>query len=573
MHARSVMSVAAACAFAAVIASASASAAEFSVSGPIVHDNLSVYLVHGAGSAAPVPLTLEQATASGAVKIYESDTHPIAIQNFSTQSVFVPLGALLKGGLQDQVVGLGTLLPPSSGRLPLEVFCVDPFRSTPRGGEDPASFSATGMLLPWHMARLSMLSGPRDAHATLGLRQLGVWWSMDSMRTALAQKLGGPVEPPAGATGSFLVDQRIGSTVLQARQSKSTASLPLLLQSERLGDAQQAYVDAMGSAPEGDVIGAVFAVDGVIKGAEVYGSNALLRAMWPSLLRAYAVEAIAADAAGQAPPSIETVSAFLAGSDPAAAVVSETRAPDGNWVARSFVPTLDPAAPPVTPESAVVKMLATGEVGPRPLASLSRDDAYLVLRPDETGAYWTIAANPPAPLGGWYATIPPLTGEGAFGNVSLRNDTPGFGGVWGMILVVLAFYGLLFGLLGRGKRQQQAALTPYNAAAFARPQSPVVRPAVVALTSARPRRPTPAIARSIDQVRVRTGRLLLVLAKTIYGAAAGAVVATARSAVRLARGATTGLALASIDLGAMVLSWVPLRRRQLSAARWQMRTA
>ena len=42
-----------------------------------------------------------------------------------------------------------------------------------------------------------------------------------------------------------------------------------------------------------DVIGYAFAVNGKISSSDVYGSNALFRQLWPKLLKASAVEAIA----------------------------------------------------------------------------------------------------------------------------------------------------------------------------------------------------------------------------------------------------------------------------------------
>lgn len=49
-----------------------ATAEQLRLSGPYVHDNLAVYLVHGESTAGPVPLTLAEALAAGRVVVHET---------------------------------------------------------------------------------------------------------------------------------------------------------------------------------------------------------------------------------------------------------------------------------------------------------------------------------------------------------------------------------------------------------------------------------------------------------------------------------------------------------------------
>ena len=42
------------------------------VSGPVIHENLAIYLVHGKSAPGPVPLTLEEALAKRAVRVHET---------------------------------------------------------------------------------------------------------------------------------------------------------------------------------------------------------------------------------------------------------------------------------------------------------------------------------------------------------------------------------------------------------------------------------------------------------------------------------------------------------------------
>ena len=70
-------------------------ASAYQISGPVTHDNLSVYFVRGQGTNAPAPLTLDEAMASGSARIHVkpdgSGTH--MIDNLSTSAIFVPAGA------------------------------------------------------------------------------------------------------------------------------------------------------------------------------------------------------------------------------------------------------------------------------------------------------------------------------------------------------------------------------------------------------------------------------------------------------------------------------------------------
>jgi hypothetical protein len=382
---------------------------DYNISSPVVRDNLAVYFIHGNGTGAAVPLTLDQAVASGAAKIYESPNSPIAVENFSDQSVFVQLGTLLKGGLQDQAVAQSMILPPRSGRLPLDLLCVDPFRSAARGEEDPTAFSTAGTLFPWRMARLAMLAGSAESKAVRVLRQTGLWWSIDTARSQLSRSVGEPLEPPEAVTWKAAETSR-AEVLLRARQSSWNTSLPLALENRRLALMQAPYLDAFSAQPPGDdVIGAVLAINGRIEGAEIYQSHELLRHMWPNLLRAYAIHAIAGrENAAEALPSIATVNAFLAAAqegqarersagrglvvrESEAAVYSETQARDGNWISRSYVPKLEQASP-VTPDALVVSILQSGQVDGRPLASLA--DKQVVILQSAAPDQWSAAIAP-----------------------------------------------------------------------------------------------------------------------------------------------------------------------------------
>src|SRR5262249_35402974 len=176
-------------------------------------------------------------------------------------------------------------------------------------------------------------------------------------------------------------------------------------------EALSPYQAAFAAGAQGaEVIGAVFAINSRIEGAEIYQSHELFGRMWPNLLRAYATQALAASGAdaAQTPPPVWEVNASLAAAQEAAArtpaaglvgggnettILAETRDRDGNWIQRSFVPKLvtglAPTASLATPEAMVASILQSGEVDGRAVASLA-DRQVVVLQNDAAGR-WSAA--------------------------------------------------------------------------------------------------------------------------------------------------------------------------------------
>jgi hypothetical protein len=387
----------------------------FEISSAVVHGNLAVYFVRGTGQNGPAPLTLDQAVAKGAIRIY--DDRPLAIENVSGQSVFLQLGDLLKGGLQDQVVATSFILPPRSGRVALDTFCVDPFRSAARDGEKPNRFASVGQL-PSRAAKLSMVAGSSESKTIRDIRQSGIWWSIDSLRSQLADRLGVPMEPPRAAHWAVSDSQNErANAVLAARRSFWSTSLPLALENRRLAQAQQAYMDAFKAKGErgGDIIGAVFAINGRAEGAEIYQSQTLFRQAWPKLLRAYATEAIASNGSvAEVLPTPQAVNAFLTAAeqgqardrasgsdlllrDSAIAISAETVGRNGHWIHRGYLPKLDLAAAALTPEATVVKILETGRVAGRSIKSLGEKERVILQR-NPSGDRWTATIPGQGPL-------------------------------------------------------------------------------------------------------------------------------------------------------------------------------
>src|SRR5207244_433787 len=75
----------------------------------------------------------------------------------------------------------------------------------------------------------------------------------------------------------------------------SASSMELALENEKVRGSADEYVRALEAvvAARPDAIGYAFAIDGKVNSADVYASAALFKKLWPKLLRASAVEAIA----------------------------------------------------------------------------------------------------------------------------------------------------------------------------------------------------------------------------------------------------------------------------------------
>src|SRR5262245_18683704 len=118
---------------------------DYTVSGPYTHKNLTIFLLHGSGqSQSRAPMTLQEALKRKLVVVRETgDVKRLTIQNRSNQDVFVQAGDIVKGGQQDRALALDLIVPPKSGRIPIDAFCVEQGRWSRRGNEAVTAFEAS----------------------------------------------------------------------------------------------------------------------------------------------------------------------------------------------------------------------------------------------------------------------------------------------------------------------------------------------------------------------------------------------------------------------------------------------
>lgn len=342
---RSFMTIAAAAllATAAPMATFAAAPGDYRVSGPYVHDNLAVYLIHGKSTSSnKTPTTLQEAMDAGKVRVTEtSNVNELIIENVSGEEIYIQSGDIVKGGKQDRVLTVSMVLPPKSGPVPIGSFCVEQGRWQQRGKEDVSKFNSAKAALPSKDAKLAMKAPTkpgRVAEPATSERQNDVWRSVAQSQSKLAANVGTPV---------------------QDAQSKS--SLQLTLENENVQKSIVAAVKTLQPVGEKDtdVIGFAFAINGEINSADVYASNPLFRKMWGKLLNAAAVEAVGdkkKDKPAQTAPTSATVLAFLDAAangkrqertlnkfgkldqrDADKAYLFEAQRPSGEWVHRNYL--------------------------------------------------------------------------------------------------------------------------------------------------------------------------------------------------------------------------------------------
>lgn len=263
------------------------------ISGPFVHDNLTVFLIHGA-SVGPKQefLTLQEAMERKQVVVHETgNVNELSVENLSPRlAIFIHAGDIVKGGRQDRTIPQDVLLPPKSGVVPLSSFCVEHGRWSQRGQESAAAFGSANDMVVGNGLKIA---------ARKAADQSRVWQEVTKAQEALSSRAGAPVAA-----------------------AESPSSLQLTLQSPKVRKSADGYIQALsGAADKTTIVGCAFAVNNTIRSAEVYASPELFRKMWPKLLKSAAIEATSGvtDIPIRSTLTATDLRAFLASADGAAA--------------------------------------------------------------------------------------------------------------------------------------------------------------------------------------------------------------------------------------------------------------
>jgi hypothetical protein len=236
------------------------------VSGPYTHANLTVFLLHGPDTLPDQKLlTLQEALEQKKAIVHETEqVNELAVENLAGDTgLYLQSGDIVKGGKQDRAIAYDLILPPKSGKVPIGSFCVEAGRWRQRGREAAGTFGTSAAQAPGKDLKLAINGAARQDQ---------VWQKVKEAQDKLSKNVGKPV-----ASG------------------ESATSLQLALEDKQLLEKLSAYEKALAGAAEGkaDVIGVALAVNGKVEGAEVYGSAALFKKLWPKLLKSAATDALA----------------------------------------------------------------------------------------------------------------------------------------------------------------------------------------------------------------------------------------------------------------------------------------
>lgn len=240
-------------------------ATDYRISGPFTHKNLTIFLIHGKNLIENKSfLTLQEALEQNKVVVYETkDVNELSIENRSDQDIYVQAGDIVKGGQQDRVLAVDLIVPPKSGKMAIAAFCVESGRWNKREGERAEVFSSSAEVVATKDLKMAAKSAKSQG---------AVWENVTVAQDKLSENL----------------STRVNSSV-------SESSLQLAVENRKVQETAAGYTRALSGVvkEKNDVIGYVFAINGEVNSADVYASNQLFLKLWPKLLKANAIEAIA----------------------------------------------------------------------------------------------------------------------------------------------------------------------------------------------------------------------------------------------------------------------------------------
>ena len=260
---------------------------------PTTAKNLTAWFVSvPTGQSIPNYTVLEEAMEKQEGLIHETgDVNELLIENPGDHDLFIQAGDIVKGGRQDRTMGTDFIVPAKSGKVPIPVFCVEGGRWHKRHSESDVCFSKSSDFLSSKKLR-SAVNQKKGQGA--------VWASVEEEQSKLSESIG-----------------------ICAQSAMSPSSLQLSYEMKETAAAVEGYLAGLESSPSDRSVGVVWAINGKLSHADIYGSPALFRKVWKKLLRAAAFEAVGESADQPAEPlrDIAGVSAWLEEAAAAAAEV------------------------------------------------------------------------------------------------------------------------------------------------------------------------------------------------------------------------------------------------------------
>jgi hypothetical protein len=229
---------------------------------PATAKNLTAWFVSAPpGQDIPDYSVLEEAMKNNTSLLHETgDVNQLLIENPGDLDLFIQAGDIVKGGRQDRTLGVDFIVPAKSGKVPVPVFCVEAARWHKRRSESDVQFSKSSDYASSKKLRAAMRTSKSQAE---------VWASVEEEQAKLGEGIG-----------------------IFAKSAMSPSSLQLSYEMKEAKAAVDEYLGDLESAPPPESVGVVWAINGKLSHADLYGSPVLFRKVWKKLLRAAAFEAI-----------------------------------------------------------------------------------------------------------------------------------------------------------------------------------------------------------------------------------------------------------------------------------------
>jgi hypothetical protein len=239
------------------------STSSFHFTSPVRHENLEIQFLIGP-SVPPDYLTLAEGCSQQVVEIFETGrVGRLAVLNKSTnRPLFIQLGELLKGGLQDRAVATDLVLDPGEKYDDLQSYCVERARWSKRQAEDHTKFTHGQEFVSTKPLRKSVEQRADQAE---------VWAAVNKAQLEMASAVPGYLESEASPSSYKL--------------SLEDAALQKNVEEWFRGIHERSPLDEK-------TVGVAVAINGQLEKIDWYGHAQTFRQLWPGLLRAAILEAL-----------------------------------------------------------------------------------------------------------------------------------------------------------------------------------------------------------------------------------------------------------------------------------------
>jgi hypothetical protein len=229
----------------------------------IRHENLQIHFLSGP-SVAPDYLTLAEGCRQEIVDIFETGrVGRLTVLNKSPdRPLFIQLGELLKGGLQDRTIATDLVLDPGEKFDGVTAYCVEQARWSKRQAEDHTKFVSTQEFVATKPLRKSV-ERRED--------QSAVWAAVYSAQSEMASAVPGYQESQA-----------------------SPSSYKLSLEDAALQRNVEEWFHAISERSPLDkkAVGIAVTINGRLEKVDWYGHAQTFHRLWPGLLRAAVLETL-----------------------------------------------------------------------------------------------------------------------------------------------------------------------------------------------------------------------------------------------------------------------------------------